>query len=514
MSKKTKNITDFTLDDFLREDQKTEERQKYLINGMEKSGFLISEKSAFLPGKDEGKLKPREMTAKNIFLAATTRKNIIQKEDKKLKQDLDDLTSYPLSSKSSEEKGTYLQNILRNMNDASGNTIGNIDRKRKYEAIIDILILEYKYGLDWHNFLEKRQSKSGSKRSGEEALDAPSIALGRLNKTLNKQDDMAGFVNEQGDDDDDGFVNEQGDDDNGDDGFVNEEEIKEAISCNENDYKCNVDQVCDLEQQKCISKSNINIAKPGFRSVSVDGKTFYGSEQTLKKLRKCDVDKPCDDDKYCDLDNYKCVNKGENKDLYYFIELDGKKFYGSNEALKQLNGYCNFDKACPDNQKCVIEENRCYPADSQTNIMYNNSHEYMRDGVTRKTIAPWYSKLPGKPQEEAKKSYSRLKEMKDNFIKLSSNSVSSSSAQKPNVVSEQKQAVEERRKQYIADATKVPPILETGQMMVQTSEQRSRQSKISQSQVQAVITNIVTKSSQPIAELGDIQKQVLSCLGL
>lgn len=504
--KKKTNIYELTVDDLK---NVSPEIQKNYIQQMNNGGLLISVKSAF-----DG-VNNSEIVAKNIVLGAQMYKNKFRKSSKleKLKGDLVVLESHPSNREGNDGK-VMLKDILRNMNRDLKADIKGISDQGKYEMIINILDLENTYDVDYRDYIKKRPSKTD-----KEDIPKPNVELELDLSIDNALVDLKQTLENQGGENPFGEEEENNEDVFGDEN-EDENEIIETISCNENDYKCKKDQVCDLENQKCIPSKDIVMSKSGYQTVIVDGKTFYGSEQTLKRLRKCDVDKPCDDGKYCDMDNYKCVNEGVNHDLYYYVTLNGKKFYGSNNALKQLDGFCNFDKPCPADQKCFIDENKCYDAKEKASFFLNKKYPYQEDGVNKETIGErLHTHMEKNPVSQQK-----MLNMKDTFINSmkssrSSNqpSISSKLEEKkefPSSTAIIKQKIEENKTKLVPRVTKVPDVLSSGAIMKLDKPEMVRQSLTKEQRVHDVITDVVTGKTEQLNTLNDVQKNVLRCLGL
>lgn len=421
------------------------------ISNMEKGGFLITYEAA--------KTTEPKLTAENIKLSAELfrpepKDRIFKKDEIKGKiETMKILSDMELNSK----KGVDIKSIARNMNDAMGKKqIGDISGKRKFVLILFILEAEKTVG-SYLNFMEKRKSKDASEPPINFSADEEEV----IEFTADK--------------------------DENDDLVITSDEDRKCDG--EKIYECVENEMCDLENKKCVSKNqSLSSSK---NKLQIGNKTFFGSKEVLDRLKECSLDKQCGDNKYCDLKESKCVEKGNDniESQQFFVEIEGKKFYGSHETLKKLENYCYFDKPCGERKRCLFEEKRCINDDDKKESRFKlggiDFASKFKDNELRPII------------ESQKRSYNLYKK-----ANLSKN------VDKPQEMKEKPKPVV--REKVIE--TPVPEVLASNEIM--KPMQSKALSHKTEKEVNQLIGNILSGQTEQVNDVSDVQNKVLKCLGL
>lgn len=448
--------------------QKKDDNFKGFIDKMEEKGFPITYEAAFVSNSVE-------LTAKNILLSAMyikpkeNERIFKSSEMPKIVETMKLLARIPANKESS---GAHtLKDIARNMNDnlGSDSKMKDISSRRKFELILFILEAQKQLG-SYVAFLEKRKSKESMERE--------------IKENVTRDDDEVQFNDEV-------QITKI---DNDDDEVQFNDDIRK---CNENSYDCKDDEECNLDEERCVKSSKAPLLA---NKIKIGNKTFFGSEKVLNKIRECSIDKQCaDGNKYCDLDEYKCIDNSERKGDYshFFVELDGKKFYGSDDALRKLKNYCYFDKPCEDGKTCLFDKKTCVDGNEKGigNTRYAGKENYFI--FEDKELATQY--------KHYKKDFTERKDKKGIEKPQETKAQISDVMKEKFIIPKPKELLPKIQETPVPQVFASQAIMQTKPLTVM------RKSK---EEIDKLIQGMISGKTEQIDNLADVQKKVLQCLGL
>lgn len=347
-----KKLSEMTVEDLQR--YQGTDNYRALVDKIEKAGYPLTYNAVIV---NNGSTGPR-LTAENIYLAVKA--GPIFKTAQERKNTLAELEKMNTKKSSATSQEIILKDVARSMNDAidaEGKSqilkLTNADTKRKFELILFILLAESVLSNSYKHYAEARRSSKQSP-SLDQSFSEPNVADIDFGEEINE---TIQITNQILDNDE---IGKEGDEEDSDEITKEGEEIKKD-KCGLNIPCKKPTDMCDLDAELCEPSTT----KTSHKKIRIGNNLFYGSDEALKKLQECNLDKNCENsNQYCDLQEYQCIDKKEDADIYgeSYVDIGGKKFYGSSAVLKQLKGYCNFDKPCDNpNEMCVLEKHECGP---------------------------------------------------------------------------------------------------------------------------------------------------------